>query len=217
MNDIAMLCYAMLYYTILLHYYVDLDDSVAASSPAPPEVADNPSPLEVESSLGQLDDDPEEEEPARADPTAAEIVQAGVAQGQLDVMTVPIDQRDLDVTEEQLVQEFVRDGCKCDLGPSRTPCSSSITMDHLRAVRCQMADLTHDELDLVVMGQVMAGCFSSETFRKQERSRSFTIFHHNGARICHHGLRALQGNQGQLCGKQSATSCPWQHTKGRIG
>ena len=66
--------------------------------------------------------------------------------------TVPIDQRDLDVTEEQLIQEFKRDGCKCDLGPSRTPCSLSITVDHLRAVRCQMADLTHDELDLVVMG-----------------------------------------------------------------
>ena len=158
MNDIAMLCYAMLYYTIL-HYYVDLDDSAAASSPAPPEVADNPGPLEVESSLGQLDDDPEEEEPARADPTTVEIMLAGVAQGQLDVTTVPIDQRDLDVTEEQLVQEFVRDGCKCDLGPSRTPCSSSITVNHLQAVRCQMADLTHDELDLVVMGQVMAGCF----------------------------------------------------------
>ena len=137
----AMLCYAILYYTIP-HYYVDLDDSVAASSPAPPEVADNPGPLEVESSLGQLDYDPEEEEPARADSTAAEIVQAGVAQGQLVVTTVPIDQRDLDVTEEQLVQEFVRDGCKCDLGPSRTPCSSSITVDHLRAVRCQVRWLT---------------------------------------------------------------------------
>ena len=138
----------------------------------------------MESSFSRLDDDPEEEEPTRADPTAAEIVQAGVAQSQLDVTTVPIDQRDLDVTEEQLIQEFVRDGCKCDLGPSRTPCSSSITVDHLRAVRCQMmADLTHDELDLVVMGQVMAGCFSSATFRKQERSRSFTIFHHNGTRI----------------------------------
>ena len=81
--------------------------TVAASSPAPPEIANNPGPLEVESSLGQLDDDPEEEEPARADLTAAEIVQAGVAQGQLDVTTVPIDQRDLDVTEEQLIQEFI--------------------------------------------------------------------------------------------------------------
>ena len=46
-----------------------------------------------------------------------------------------------------------------------------------------MADLTHDKLDLVVMGQVMAGCFSSEMFWKQE-SRSFTIFHYNDARIC---------------------------------
>ena len=47
-----------------------------------------------------------------------------------------------------------------------------------------MSELTHDELDLVVMGQVMAGCFSAETFRKQERSRFFTIFHHSGSRIC---------------------------------
>ena len=129
----AMLCYTILYYYTTLHYYVDLDDSVAASSPAPQEVANNPGHLEVESSLSQLDDDPEEEEPVHADPTAAEIVQAGVAQGQLDVTTVPIDQRDLDVTEEQLIQEFVRDGCKCDLGPSRSSCSSSITVDHLRA------------------------------------------------------------------------------------
>ena len=188
MNDIAMLCYTMQYYTLL--YYttilstVDLDDSVAASSPAPPEVADNLGPLEVESSLSQLDDDPKEEEPVRTDPTAAEIMQARIAQGQLDVTTVPIDQRDLDVTEEQLIQEFVQDSCMCDLGPNHTLCSSSITVDHLQAVRCQMADLTHDELDLVVMGQVMAGCFSSATFWKQERSKSFTIFHHNGARIC---------------------------------
>ena len=53
--------------------------------------------------------------------------------------------------------------------------------DHFRSVRCQMTELTHDELDLVVMGQVMAGCFSAE---KQERGKSYTAFHHNGRRIC---------------------------------
>ena len=47
-----------------------------------------------------------------------------------------------------------------------------------------MSELTHDELDLVVMGQVMAGCFSADTFWKQERSLSFTVFHHSGTRIC---------------------------------
>ena len=120
----------------------------------------------------------------REEPTAAQIVQAGVARGQVDVASVPIDRRELDVMEEQLIQEFAREGCKCDLGPDRSPCSTSISVDHFRSVRCQMADLTHDELDLVVMGQVMAGCFSATTFRKQERSRSFTVFHHHGTRIC---------------------------------
>ena len=120
----------------------------------------------------------------RQEPTAAEIVQAGVARGQLDVASVTTDQRQVDVTEEWLIQEFVGEGCKCDLGPNRSPCSTSITVNYFRSVRCQMAELTHDELDLVVMSQVMAGCFSMETFCKQERSRSFTVFHHNGTRIC---------------------------------
>ena len=90
------------------------------------------------------------------EPTAAEIVQAGVARGQLDKECVPIDQRELDEAEEQLIQQFVRDGCKCDHGPNHSPCCTSISADHFRSVRCQMTELTHDELDLVVMGQVMA-------------------------------------------------------------
>ena len=117
------------------------------------------------------------------EPTAAEIVQAGVARGQLDKECVPIDQRELDEAEEQLIQQFVRDGCKCDYGPNHSPCCTSISADHFRSVRCQMTELTHDELDLVVMGQVMAGCFSAETFRGQERGKSYTLFHHNGRRI----------------------------------
>jgi len=49
-----------------------------------------------------------------------------------------------------------------------------------------MAELTIDELDLVVIAQVMAGCFAGETssHRRQERGKSYTIFHHNGARVC---------------------------------
>ena len=49
-----------------------------------------------------------------------------------------------------------------------------------------MLELTHDELDLVVIGQVMAGCFSGETssHRGQERGKTYTMFHHNGIRIC---------------------------------
>ena len=49
-----------------------------------------------------------------------------------------------------------------------------------------MLELTNDELDLVVMGQVMAGCFSGETssHRGQERGKSYTMFQHNSVRVC---------------------------------
>ena len=98
----------------------------------------------------------------------------------------PIDRRDLDEAEEQLIQQFAQDGCKCDLGTNKSPCCTTITVDYFRSVRCQMLELTHDELDLVVMGQVMAGCFSRETStqRGQQRGKSYTMFYHNGARIC---------------------------------
>ena len=165
--------------------YVDLDTSAAPNSSDPEEEEEqlnldppvNGPPVE--------DDEDEEEEPVK-EPTAAEIVCAGVARGQLDKETVPIDQRQLDEAEEQLIQQFAVDGCKCDLEPNRTPCCTSITVEHYRSMCCQMAELTHDELDLVVMGQVMAGCFSGEmsSHRGQERAKSYTMFHHNGMRIC---------------------------------
>ena len=144
---------------------VDLDSSVAVSSFDTPEVADH-----LEDWSGSPGGEDEEE------PTAAEIVRDGVTQGQLDVVSLSIDQRELDATEERLIQEFTRDGCKCDLGPNHSPCCTSIKAEHFRSVRCQLAELTHDELDFVVMGQVMAGCFTEETFRRQERNRSFTVF-----------------------------------------
>ena len=82
--------------------------------------------------------------------------------------------------------------------------------------------MTHDELDLVVMAQVMAGCFAGETssHRRQERGKLYTIFHHNDVRVCqktflflhtYHGILALQSHQGQLHGKWTGGQGPWQH------
>jgi len=62
-------------------------------------------------------------------------------------------------------------------------------------VRCQVAELTHDELDLVVMGQVMAGCFAGETssHRGQERGKSYTVFYHQGVKVCQKTFLFLHG------------------------
>ena len=136
-----------------MYVLVDLDTSTTA-----------PSYEEQQQSLDPStdDEDDDEEEPVEQR-TAVEILQAGVAQGQLDKDTVRIDQCKVNDVEEHLIQQFVRDGCKCDLGPNKTPCCTTIAVEHYRAMRCPMLELTHDEHDLVVMGQVMAGCFSGET------------------------------------------------------
>ena len=79
---------------------VDLDESVAASSLNPPEVTDSTDPPEVDNSLGQFEDereDEEDEEPVHEELTTAEIVQAGVDRGQLDMASIPINQHELDL------------------------------------------------------------------------------------------------------------------------
>ena len=49
-----------------------------------------------------------------------------------------------------------------------------------------MADLSHDELDLVMMAQVMAGCKSKQSSSRQGKdiTRTHTDFFYNGDRIC---------------------------------
>ena len=47
------------------------------------------------------DDNNDDDEPPQEPPTAAEIVQAGVARGQFDLDSVPIDQCELDETEQR--------------------------------------------------------------------------------------------------------------------
>ena len=132
---------------------IDPESSVEAPISRQPEVDSSSRPED------DFDLD-EETELDFGEPSAAQIVEAGIAQGQLDVSSIPTDQSTLDEAEETLIQEFVRVGCKCDLGPNQQPSSTTITMEHFRSVRCQMAELSCDELDLVVVGQVMAGCFS---------------------------------------------------------
>ena len=55
--------------------------------------------------------------------------------------------------------------------------------------------MTHDELDLVVMGQVMAGCFAGETssHRGQDRGKSYTVFYHQGVKVCQKTFLFLHG------------------------
>ena len=98
--------------------YVDLDTSAAPNDSDAPEEEEEQLNLDPPVDGPPVEDNEDEEEEPVEEPTAAEIVCAGVARGQLDKETVPIDQRQLDEAEEQLIQQFAVDGCKCYLGPN---------------------------------------------------------------------------------------------------
>ena len=168
--------YINLYCITITQSYADLE-----SSPEP-----NEDPVSTEDPIPMDADDQDDEQAEVEPPTAAEIVQAGLQRGDLSDENISVDRREIDEVEEQLVQQHVRDGCNCDYGPRKSPCCKSISVERYRSIRNDMAELTHDELDLVVMAQVMAGCSTADSSLSQNRQRTqtHTTFHHNGDRIC---------------------------------
>ena len=85
--------------------------------------------------------------------SAEEIVDAAVFL--TDASDVSVVMRSVETKEEELVTTYGDHGCTCDLGPHKTPCCK------LLSLRCAFAEMTHDELDLFVTGQIMANCFQS--------------------------------------------------------
>ena len=52
--------------------------------------------------------------------TAVAVVQAGLQRGNLSDESISINRREIDEVEEQLVQQYACDGCKCDYSPNDT-------------------------------------------------------------------------------------------------
>ena len=65
--------------------------------------------------------------------------------------------RDVDTKEDT----FVEHSCGCDDGPKKSPCRKLFPVDHFLSIWGAMAEMTHNELDMFVMGQIMASCFQS--------------------------------------------------------
>ena len=61
------------------------------------------------------------------------------------------DQRPEDKKESETVEYFYQQGCGC---PEK--CSSKFSLTHYTTLRSQCAELDHNALDMVIMGQLMA-------------------------------------------------------------
>ena len=73
----------------------------------------------------------------------------GTSSGQTQVLQN--EEREIDVKERQIIEEYFMEGCGC-----LRRCSSHIDESFLSKMRSNCAELTHDQLDLLVMGQLLA-------------------------------------------------------------
>ena len=107
---------------------------------------------------------------------------------------VGIEERQVDVDERTIVTTFT---CGCKKGLESQPCSSMFSADHLVSVRGSCFELTRSELDMVVMGQMMAGMNndtstnSASRHLSRKRQKTASIFHHHGKQICEKMFRFL--------------------------
>lgn len=90
-----------------------------------------------------------------------------------------------DLAEEDLVSKFMSMGCGCV-----KRCSTQFSLEYVRSVRRQCAELEHAELDMAILGQLMASTNTSFTVStvarhaESERQRSYTSFVHQGKSVC---------------------------------
>ena len=84
---------------------------------------------------------------------------------------VDVEKREIDVKEEERVLLFSTEGCGC-----HKLCWKQFSAEHYGEMRNNMAQLEHDALDLVIMGQIMAGTTVSN-------QKIFTHFYHHGKSV----------------------------------
>ena len=105
----------------------------------------------------------------------------------LDI-TVGVENDDSSDAEDRAIARFLAKGCSCSLS-SGSPCHTTFTASQLQAARDECRQLTHDELDLVVMGQLRALCQNDPVTQKSKakntyRRRSTTLYRFGGHRVC---------------------------------
>ena len=97
----------------------------------------------------------------------------------LDIGGVIIENVDSSDAEEGRIDRFRSDGCKCQLSGGE-PCHTLFTATQIRAACDKCHQLTHDQLDMVVMGQLRSSCRNDRVTLKSKanntvRQRSMTV------------------------------------------
>ena len=76
---------------------------------------------------------------------------------------MPIEPQTIDVDEEAAVTRFMTTGCGCHKGAHSQACTTQFSHEHVLSVRAACAELARSELDMAIMGQLMAFMHSEIT------------------------------------------------------
>ena len=109
---------------------------------------------------------------------------------------VSLDLQLRDINEDRTVEEFMTVGCSCRKWSGKS-CSLQFTQEHVKDTRLSCMELTRSELDLFIMGQLIA-CTNTSSIvttdsrhQAQHRKRDHTNFLHQGRPICSAMFRFL--------------------------
>ena len=108
----------------------------------------------------------------------------------LEASVVEVDNSREDLAEIDTVEEFMSSTCGCKIGPKSTPCCTFLTRDTIEKYRSDNLDLTRDELDLVILGQIRACCSVPyqpslrSMHHEKKSSRSVTQYYACGIQVC---------------------------------
>ena len=95
---------------------------------------------------------------------------------------------DNNLTEnDDKIQQFITDGCGCKLNSGQS-CSSYFIHNQIQRVQYAAKELSHDELDFVLLGQIAAFTSADDTASSRNvvvpRQKKYTTYLHGGHRIC---------------------------------
>ena len=114
------------------------------------------------------------------------------------IADVELERTCSDVQERELVIKFLRAECGCHLWNQKS-CSLQFTLQHVEEIRSQCASLSHAELDMVLLGQLMAASNNSDTVMtvsghsESTRKKVRTWYSHRGVSVCNTMFRFLHG------------------------
>ena len=75
------------------------------------------------------------------------------------------------------VEDFLRDGCKCNIGTNNTPCLGAFSFEEFVECRDQIAELSNEEKDMLLLGFFML----NRTPKWRMKKHGYKIY---GLKVC---------------------------------